>query len=71
MNVVPRELDLQFQCQTFSCSEFVIKNAPTADAPSRFASTRMAAAVELPLLYILALLTSVGSLLNNEYALVS
>ena len=47
VNVVLRDLDLHFQCQTFSCYAFVIKSVLTANVHVRFASTRTAPVVEL------------------------
>ena len=44
---VLHDLDISFQIQTFSCYVFAIKHLQTADVPGRFASTRMASAVEL------------------------
>ena len=52
-NDVLRDIDPHFQCQTFYCDAFVIKNAQAGDVPYRFASTRTAFAVEFLLFYIL------------------
>ena len=59
MNVVLRDLDLDFQGKTCSACAFAIKNAQFAEVLGRFDSIHTTNAVEL-LLFLLLLLLAAG-----------